>query len=256
MDVALHRAGVTFVLDRAGVTGDDGASHNGMWDLSLLQVVPGLRIAAPRDARHPARRAARGPRRRRRADGGAVPQGRGAAPTSPRSTASAASTCCAAAATRDVLRRRRRRDGADLPRGRRPAGRPGHRASPSSTRAGSSRSTPRCRRSPPSTGSSSPSRTTAGPAESARACRRLCATRRRTPLRDFGIPQRFLRTTSGPSCWRPGLSAQEISRAVVETMAGLDIQSPDADDAAGPADGGPNLAARRPDPHGGTGAQR
>jgi 1-deoxy-D-xylulose-5-phosphate synthase len=50
MDVALHRCGVTFVLDRAGVTGDDGPSHNGMWDLSLLQLVPGLRIAAPRDA--------------------------------------------------------------------------------------------------------------------------------------------------------------------------------------------------------------
>ncbi|MFD0419048.1 1-deoxy-D-xylulose-5-phosphate synthase [Streptomyces sp. NPDC127108] len=50
MDVALHRCGVTFVLDRAGVTGPDGASHNGMWDLSVLQVVPGLRIAAPRDA--------------------------------------------------------------------------------------------------------------------------------------------------------------------------------------------------------------
>ncbi len=50
MDVALHRCGVTFVLDRSGVTGDDGASHNGMWDMSLLQVVPGLRLAAPRDA--------------------------------------------------------------------------------------------------------------------------------------------------------------------------------------------------------------
>jgi 1-deoxy-D-xylulose-5-phosphate synthase len=49
MDVALHRAGVTFVLDRAGLTGDDGASHNGMWDLALLGVVPGLRLAAPRD---------------------------------------------------------------------------------------------------------------------------------------------------------------------------------------------------------------
>jgi 1-deoxy-D-xylulose-5-phosphate synthase len=49
MDCALHQAGVTFVLDRAGVTGDDGASHNGMWDLSILQVVPGLRLAAPRD---------------------------------------------------------------------------------------------------------------------------------------------------------------------------------------------------------------
>ncbi|OII61647.1 1-deoxy-D-xylulose-5-phosphate synthase [Streptomyces sp. CC53] len=50
MDVALHDCGVTFVLDRAGVTGTDGASHNGMWDMSILQVVPGLRIAAPRDA--------------------------------------------------------------------------------------------------------------------------------------------------------------------------------------------------------------
>ncbi|MDC7336005.1 1-deoxy-D-xylulose-5-phosphate synthase [Streptomyces lydicus] len=50
MDVALHKCGVTFVLDRAGVTGTDGASHNGMWDLSVLGVVPGLRIAAPRDA--------------------------------------------------------------------------------------------------------------------------------------------------------------------------------------------------------------
>ncbi len=50
MDCALHKAGVTFVLDRAGVTGDDGASHNGMWDMSILQVVPGLRIAAPRDS--------------------------------------------------------------------------------------------------------------------------------------------------------------------------------------------------------------
>ncbi|GAA1137012.1 1-deoxy-D-xylulose-5-phosphate synthase [Kitasatospora gansuensis] len=50
MDVALHKLGVTFVLDRAGVTGTDGASHNGMWDMSILQVVPGLRLAAPRDA--------------------------------------------------------------------------------------------------------------------------------------------------------------------------------------------------------------
>jgi 1-deoxy-D-xylulose-5-phosphate synthase len=49
MDVALHKAGVTFVLDRAGITGPDGASHHGVWDLSILQVVPGIRIAAPRD---------------------------------------------------------------------------------------------------------------------------------------------------------------------------------------------------------------
>ncbi|MGO1316783.1 MAG: 1-deoxy-D-xylulose-5-phosphate synthase [Cellulomonadaceae bacterium] len=49
MDVALHKAGVTFVLDRAGITGDDGASHNGMWDMALMRIVPGLHLAAPRD---------------------------------------------------------------------------------------------------------------------------------------------------------------------------------------------------------------
>ncbi len=49
MDVALHRAGATIVLDRAGITGTDGASHNGMWDMALLAHVPGLRLAAPRD---------------------------------------------------------------------------------------------------------------------------------------------------------------------------------------------------------------
>lgn len=49
MDVALHRAGVTFVLDRAGITGDDGPSHNGMWDMAMLRLVPGLHLAAPRD---------------------------------------------------------------------------------------------------------------------------------------------------------------------------------------------------------------
>jgi 1-deoxy-D-xylulose-5-phosphate synthase len=49
MDAALHRQGVTLVLDRAGVTGEEGPSHNGMWDMSILQVVPGLRLAAPRD---------------------------------------------------------------------------------------------------------------------------------------------------------------------------------------------------------------
>jgi 1-deoxy-D-xylulose-5-phosphate synthase len=48
-DCALHRLGVTFALDRAGITGDDGASHNGIWDLSMLGVIPGVRVAAPRD---------------------------------------------------------------------------------------------------------------------------------------------------------------------------------------------------------------
>jgi len=49
MDCALHRAGITLILDRAGVTGSDGASHNGMWDMTLTSIVPGLRLAAPRD---------------------------------------------------------------------------------------------------------------------------------------------------------------------------------------------------------------
>jgi 1-deoxy-D-xylulose-5-phosphate synthase len=50
MDVALHNAGVTFVLDRAGITGPDGPSHHGMWDLAMLQIVPGIKLSSPRDA--------------------------------------------------------------------------------------------------------------------------------------------------------------------------------------------------------------
>ncbi|CAN2205531.1 Dxs Deoxyxylulose-5-phosphate synthase [Candidatus Nanopelagicaceae bacterium] len=49
LDVALHKAGVTFVLDRAGITGDDGPSHNGIWDLALTGIVPTLHVGAPRD---------------------------------------------------------------------------------------------------------------------------------------------------------------------------------------------------------------
>jgi len=50
MDAALHRAPITFVLDRAGITGPDGPSHHGMWDVALFGLVPGMRVAAPRDA--------------------------------------------------------------------------------------------------------------------------------------------------------------------------------------------------------------
>ena len=75
MDVALHKAGVTFVLDRAGVTGPDGASHHGMWDMAMLQIVPGLHLAAPRGRRPGCGRscARRSPSRTRRR--GAVPKG-------------------------------------------------------------------------------------------------------------------------------------------------------------------------------------
>jgi 1-deoxy-D-xylulose-5-phosphate synthase len=55
LDCALHRQGVTFVLDRAGVTGSDGPSHNGMWDMSVAAIVPGLRLTAPRDGAQVAR---------------------------------------------------------------------------------------------------------------------------------------------------------------------------------------------------------
>jgi 1-deoxy-D-xylulose-5-phosphate synthase len=49
LDVALHKAGVTFVLDRAGITGDDGPSHHGIWDLALTGIVPNMQVGAPRD---------------------------------------------------------------------------------------------------------------------------------------------------------------------------------------------------------------
>jgi 1-deoxy-D-xylulose-5-phosphate synthase len=55
MDCALHRAGVTVVLDRSGITGPDGASHHGMWDMTISGLVPGLHLAAPRDGQQVAR---------------------------------------------------------------------------------------------------------------------------------------------------------------------------------------------------------
>ena len=55
MDCAMHQAGVTVVLDRSGITGPDGASHHGMWDMTISGVVPGLHLAAPRDGQQVAR---------------------------------------------------------------------------------------------------------------------------------------------------------------------------------------------------------
>ena len=142
MDVALHRCGVTFVLDRAGVTGDDGASHNGMWDMSILQVVPGLRLAAPRDAtrlRELLREAVAG---RRRPDRRPVPQG--PAQCRPRGRRPAGG--CDVLVRDGRPRRARSSASARWPRraSRSPTGwRPRASASPSSTRGGSSRSTPR-----------------------------------------------------------------------------------------------------------------
>ena len=76
MDCALHRAGVTFILDRAGVTGSDGASHNGMWDMTLTSIVPGLRLAAPRDGEQVRKQLREAVDVVRRPDGDPLPQGR------------------------------------------------------------------------------------------------------------------------------------------------------------------------------------
>ena len=141
MDVAMHRLGVTFVLDRAGVTGDDGASHNGMWDMSVAPA--GARPpagGAPR--RDPApRAAARGRRGRRRAHRGALPEGRRRRRPRGRRHGSAASTSWSATAPATCWS-----SGSARWRGRPstwPTGWPTRAsASPSSTRAGSSRYDP------------------------------------------------------------------------------------------------------------------
>ncbi len=129
MDVALHRLPVTFVLDRAGVTGPDGASHHGMWDLSLLQLVPGMRVAVPRDGARLAEllneavAVSDGPT--------ALRFPRGTAPEDMPAVAPAGRHGRAARARRRRRGRpaadRRRADGPGLRAGRRPAGRPGHR---------------------------------------------------------------------------------------------------------------------------------
>ena len=135
MDVALHKCGVTFVLDRAGVTGDDGASHNGMWDMSVLQVVPGLRLAARRATRPGcascSTRRSRSTTRRRwcasprdRRPTTSRPSARPAAPTC--SSARAPATCWSSPSARWARSRSRSRTGWS----------PRASASPSSTRAG------------------------------------------------------------------------------------------------------------------------
>ena len=93
LDVAMHKLPVTFVLDRAGITGPDGPSHYGIWDMSVFGVVPGLRIAAPRDAATPARGAARGGRRSTTARPSCGSRPARSPPTCRRCAGSARSTC-------------------------------------------------------------------------------------------------------------------------------------------------------------------
>ncbi len=226
MDVALHRCGVTFVLDRAGVTGDDGASHNGMWDMSILQVVPGLRLAAPRDAA-----------RLRELLGEAVEVDD--APTVVRFPKGPPPADIEAVGRRggcDVLVRNGTHDVLIVssarwrpPPSRSPTGwSPRASASPWSTRAGSSRSTPRWSTWPASTGSWSASRTTAMSAAAARCCSRRSTTRASTtPVRLHGIPQEFLdHAKRAVILERVGLAPQALARGIVEAMAAVPADEP------------------------------
>ena len=218
MDVALHRLPVTFVLDRAGVTGEDGASHNGMWDLSILQVVPG----------HPDRRA---PRRGDAARGAA--RGRGGRPTAPPRSASPR----ARSATTS-----RRSSGGGGRRAARASPRTACCSSPSGPRPGSASRSPSAA---PRRASASPSSTPAGsprcPPSSSRWPPRydlvvtvedngrvggvgaLVSQALRdagvdVPARDVGIPPRFLDHGSVAQVKAEiGLTAQDVARTVVET---------------------------------------
>ena len=103
LDVAMHKLPVTFVLDRAGITGPDGPSHYGIWDMSVFGVVPGPADRRAPRRRHAARGAARGGRRRRRPDHRALPDRLGRRRPAGRCAGSARSTCCAESARTDVL---------------------------------------------------------------------------------------------------------------------------------------------------------
>ena len=220
MDVALHRCGVTFCLDRSGVTGPDGASHHGMWDMAFLQVVPGLRLAAPRDAvtlREELREAVAVD------DAPTVvryPTG-AVGPTCRRSSGSTASTSCAGTATTCCWSRSARWS---APASTSPSAAPSRgSASRSSTRGGSSRCPSRSCGWLPAYGPWSSSRTACAVASPAR-WRRPCATPGcPTPLRDFGVPLRFLDHAKRPEVLAEiGLTAQDIARDIVETVSEID----------------------------------
>ena len=220
MDVALHKCGVTFVLDRAGVTGTDGASHNGMWDMSILQVVPGLRIAAPRDGarvRELLREAVDVNDAPDRACG--CPRARRPT-TSPRSTTPVAATCWYAAAARTCSSSASARWPPS--RSRSPSGsRRRASASPWSTRAGSSRSTRRWSASPATTGSwSSIEDNGRVGGVGATLLQLLSDEGVTTPFSLHGIPQEFLQHAERQAILdRIGLNAQTIARGMVERLA-------------------------------------
>ena len=229
LDVAMHKLPVTFVLDRAGITGPDGPSHYGIWDMSVFGVVPGLRIAAPRDAatlREELREAVAiddGPTIVRFPTGSVaadLPALRRVGPRRRAAPRRRARTCCwsrsarsptsgvevADAARRAGLRRDRGRPALGAPGAGR-AGRPGR----------------------ASTASWSPSRTASAPAASATRSARRCATpasacRCATSGVPAGLaPARHPRARSSPTS---GLTAQDVARDVTGWISGLDGDTP------------------------------
>ena len=209
MDVALHRLPVTFVLDRAGVTGPDGASHNGMWDGSILQVVPG---PADRRAagRHPDRRAAgRGGGGQRRPDRAALPQGhRGRRGRGGRPQLGGMDVLArpAGGAAPDVLLVGAGPMAGVVPGRREPAGRPGHRRHRAGPALGQAGGPGAGRRRRAGTGWWSPSRTTASAGGFGDAvCRLLRDARRAHPGADV--------RPAAASSWTHGSRGRDARRA-------------------------------------------
>ena len=217
LDVAMHGLPVTFVLDRAGITGPDGPSHYGIWDMSVFGVVPGLRIAAPRDAatlREELREAVAvddGPTIVRFPTGSVAGRPAGAAPGRPGRRAARGRAQGRAAGRGGRVRqaghggRRADRRAGVRRDGRRPAlgapgadraGRPGRRAPPRGDRW----------------------RTASGPAGSAtRSPSTLRDAGVDVPLRDFGVPAGFHPHGSRAEILAAlGLTAQDIARDVTE----------------------------------------
>ena len=229
LDVAMHKLPVTFVLDRAGITGPDGPSHYGIWDMAVFGVVPGLRIAAPRDAATLREELREAVGDRRRPDDRALPDRCGRRRTCRRCAASAASTCSAEArARKDVLLVAVGAFGAPRRGGRRPARRAGlrrHRRRPALGPPGPGRAG---RPGRARTGWWSRSRTASAPAASATRSPRRCA----TPA--VGAAARPRRAGG----WHPhgtraeiladlGLTAQDVARQVTGWATSLTGRVPD-----------------------------
>ena len=235
MDVALHKLPVTVTLDRAGVTGPDGASHNGMWDGSILQVVPGPaggRAARRQPDRRAAQRGGRGQRRPHRgplAQGRRRRRGRGGRQARPDGRARGAR----ARAGPGRAAARRRPDGRHLRRGRQPARRPRHRRHrrrPALGQAGrrGGRRAPRA-----GTAWSRWSRTTAAPAASATRSPGCCATTTWTSRSRRSAWRRSSSThgTRDEILETAGLTPQHLARQLTEAVARRTPGAPPAEDA-------------------------